>query len=61
MGGMGLTKGRRLVICMFCGLTRPASIEDVMPKWARYALDPTRSVTVRAEPVMRPPGCSTWS
>jgi hypothetical protein len=35
---------------MFWGLTRPTSIEDVIPKWARYALEPTSSVTVRAEP-----------
>jgi hypothetical protein len=31
-------------------LTRLASIEDVVPKWIRYALDPASSVTVRAEP-----------
>jgi len=48
MGGTGLLKGRQLVTCMFCGLTRPTSIEDVIPKWARYALDPTSSVTVQA-------------
>jgi hypothetical protein len=50
MGGAGMPKGRQLVTCMFCGLTRPTSIEDVIPKWVRYALDPTFGVTVRAEP-----------
>jgi hypothetical protein len=45
-----MPKGRQLVTCMFCGLNRPTSIEDVIPKWARYALDPTSSVTARAEP-----------
>lgn len=41
---------RPIVTCMFCGLSRLASIEDVIPKWARYALNPTSSVTIRAEP-----------
>jgi hypothetical protein len=50
MGGTGTPKGRYLVTCIFCGITMPTSIEDVIPKWARYALDPTSSVTVRAEP-----------
>jgi hypothetical protein len=51
MGGApGTPKPRQMVTCMFCGLTRLTSIEDVIPKWARYALDPTSSVTVRAEP-----------
>jgi hypothetical protein len=45
-----MPKGRQLVTCIFCGLTRPTSIEDVIPKWVRYVLDPTSSVTVRAEP-----------
>lgn len=45
-----MPKDRQLVNCMFCGLTRPASIEDVIPKWVRYALNPTSGVTVRAEP-----------
>jgi hypothetical protein len=31
---------------MFCCLTRPTSIEDVIPKWVRYALEPTTSITV---------------
>ncbi len=39
-----------MVTCVFCGLSRLASVEDVVPKWVRYALDPTSSVTVRAEP-----------
>jgi hypothetical protein len=43
-------KVRPVVTCVFCGLSRLASIEDVVPKWIRYALDPASSVTVRAEP-----------
>jgi hypothetical protein len=39
-----------MVTCVFCGLHRLASIEDVVPKWVRYALDPTSSITIRAEP-----------
>jgi hypothetical protein len=45
-----MPKDRQLVTCMFCGLNRPTSIEDVVPKWARYALNPTSSVAVRAGP-----------
>jgi hypothetical protein len=40
----------QLVNCIFCGLTRPTSVGDVISKWVRYALNPTSSVTVRAEP-----------
>jgi len=39
-----------MVTCIFCGQLRLASIEDVIPKWVRNALDPTSSVTIRAEP-----------
>jgi hypothetical protein len=39
-----------MVNCIFCGQHRLASIEDVISKWVRYALDPTSSVTIRAEP-----------
>jgi hypothetical protein len=35
-----MPKSQQLVTCIFCGLTRPTSIEDVIPKWVRYALDP---------------------
>lgn len=50
MGATGTPGARQMVTCMFCALTRPTSIEHVIPTWARYALDPTSSVTVRAEP-----------
>jgi hypothetical protein len=56
-----MSKGRQLVTCIFCGLTRPTSIEDVIPKWVRHALDPTTGVTVRAEPGNVTARCSTWS
>ena len=39
-----------MVTCIFCGQHREASIEDVVSKWIRYALDPTSSVVIRAEP-----------
>lgn len=39
-----------MVTCIFCGQYKLASIEDVISKWIRYALDPTSSVTIRAEP-----------
>jgi len=39
-----------MVTCIFCGQYREASIEDVVSKWVRYALDPTSSVVIRAEP-----------
>jgi hypothetical protein len=29
-----------MVTCVFCGLDTLASVEDVIPKWVRYALDP---------------------
>lgn len=45
-----MPKVRPMVTCIFCGLFRLASIEDVISKWVRYALDPTSSVTIRAEP-----------
>src|SRR5260370_10984803 len=38
-----------MVTCIFCGLLKQASIEDVISKWIRYALDPTTSVIIRAE------------
>jgi hypothetical protein len=43
-------KTRPMVTCVFCGLNKLASIEDVIPKWVRYALDPTTRVAIRAEP-----------
>jgi hypothetical protein len=43
-------KARPVVPCVFCGLSRLASVEDVVPKWVRYALDPASNITVRAEP-----------
>jgi hypothetical protein len=39
-----------MVTCIFCGHYKLASIEDVISKWVRYALDPTSAVTIRAEP-----------
>ena len=45
-----MSKTRTMVTCVFCGLNRLASIEDAIPKWVRYALDPSTSVTIRAEP-----------
>ena len=45
-----MPKTRPMVTCVFCDLSRLASIEDVIPKWVRYALDPRTSVTIRAEP-----------
>lgn len=41
---------RPIVTCIFCGLSKPSSTEDVLPKWARYAINPTSKVTIRAEP-----------
>ena len=38
-----MPKGRQLVTYMFCGLTRSTSIEDVIPKWVRSALDPPQA------------------
>lgn len=45
-----MPKARPVVPCVFCGLSRLASVEDVVPKWVRYALDPASNITVRAEP-----------
>jgi uncharacterized protein YlxP (DUF503 family) len=39
-----------MVTCIFCGLYKQASVEHVISKWIRYALDLTSSVTIRAEP-----------
>lgn len=39
-----------MITCIFCGLNKLASTEDVIPKWARNALNPTSQVTIRAEP-----------
>lgn len=39
-----------MVTCIFCGLRRPASEEDVISKWIRRTLDPATEVMVRAEP-----------
>jgi hypothetical protein len=38
-----------MVTCIFCGQYKLASIEDVISKWVRYALDPTSTVSIRAE------------
>ena len=45
-----MPKVRPMVTCIFCGLHRLASIEDIISKWIRYALDLKSSVTIRAEP-----------
>jgi hypothetical protein len=37
------------VTCVFCGLNRLAGVEDVIPKWVRYALESTSSVTVQTD------------
>jgi hypothetical protein len=39
---------RPVVTCIFCGLSKLASIEDVIPKWVRYALNPTSGITIRS-------------
>jgi hypothetical protein len=36
-----------MVTCIFCGLLKLASTEDVIPKWVRYALDLTTGVTIQ--------------
>jgi hypothetical protein len=41
---------QRMVTCIFCGLWRPGSEEDVISKWIRRALNPATEVTIRAEP-----------
>jgi hypothetical protein len=41
---------QRMVTCIFCGLRRPASDEDVIPKWVRKTLNPATQVIIRAEP-----------
>jgi hypothetical protein len=38
------------VTCIFCGLQRPASGEDVVSKWIRRTLNPATEVIIRAEP-----------
>ncbi len=39
-----------MVTCIFCGIHRLASVEDVISRWIRYALNLTSPVTIRAEP-----------
>lgn len=39
-----------MVTCIFCGRQKPASEEDVIPKWIRRTLDPTSEIVIRAEP-----------
>jgi hypothetical protein len=36
-----------MVTCLFCGLLKLASTEDVIPKWVRNELDPTAGVTIQ--------------
>jgi hypothetical protein len=38
------------VDCVFCGQRKPASEEDVIPKWIRRTLNITSEVIIRAEP-----------
>jgi hypothetical protein len=38
------------VDCVFCGQRKPASEEDVIPKWIRRTLNLTWEVIIRAEP-----------
>lgn len=45
-----MPKTRPVVTCLFCGQSGLASVEDVIPKWVRYALNPASSITIRAEP-----------
>jgi len=41
---------QRIVTCIFCGLRRPASDEDIVSKWIRRTLNPATEVIIRAEP-----------
>jgi hypothetical protein len=41
---------QRMVTCIFCGLWRPGSDEDVISKWIRRTLNPATEVIIRAEP-----------
>ena len=45
-----MVEAERMVTCIFCGLRRPASEEDVISKWIRRTLDPASEVIIRAEP-----------
>jgi hypothetical protein len=45
-----VVKAQRMVTCIFCGLRRPGSEEDVISKWIRRALNPATEVIIRAEP-----------
>jgi hypothetical protein len=39
-----------MVTCVFCGLQKPASEEDVVSKWIRRTLNPATEIIIRAEP-----------
>jgi hypothetical protein len=45
-----VVKAQRMVTCIFCGLRRPKSVEDVISKWIRRTLNPATEVIIRAEP-----------
>jgi hypothetical protein len=45
-----VVESQRLVTCIFCGLRRTASEEDVISKWIRRTLSPATEVILRAEP-----------
>jgi uncharacterized protein YlxP (DUF503 family) len=45
-----VANAQRTVTCIFCGLRRPSSDEDVISKWIRRTLDPATEVIIRAEP-----------
>ena len=45
-----MVKAQRMVTCIFSGLRRPESEEDVISKWIRRTLDPATKVIIRAEP-----------
>ena len=45
-----MVKAQRMVTCIFCGLRRPGSEEDVISKWIRRTLNPATEVIIRAEP-----------
>ena len=45
-----MAAGRSLVDCIFCGQRKPASEEDVVPKWIRRTLNLSSEVIVRADP-----------
>ena len=45
-----MVDAERTVTCIFCGLRRLASEEDVIPKWIRRTLDAASEVIIRAEP-----------